>query len=103
MFVAPLSVEDNNLKPKRDRMDIQSALSFLNEDKIGTIQPHNDALVVTLRIGGYDVKSVMVDQGSGAEIMYLDLYKGLNLRPEDLTIYNSPLVSFDGKIVILKG
>ena len=44
MFVAPLSVEDNNLKPKRDRMDIQSALSFLNEDKIGTIQPHDDAL-----------------------------------------------------------
>ena len=103
MFVAPLSVEDNNLEPKRARMDIQSALSFLNEDKIGTIQPHNDALVVTLRNGGYDVKSVMVDQGSGAEIMYPDLYKGLNLRPEDLTIYNSPLVSFDGKVVIPMG
>ena len=56
-----------------------------------------------LRIGGYDVKRVMVDQGSGAEIMYLDLYKGLNLRPEDLIAYNSPLVSFDGKVVITKG
>ena len=49
------------------------------------------------------MKRVMVDQGSGAEIMYLDLYKGLNLRPEDLTAYNSPLVSFDGKVVILRG
>ena len=49
---------------------------------------------------GYDVKRVMVDQGSGAEIMYPDLYKGLNLRPEDLTVYDSPLVSFDGKVVI---
>ena len=56
--------------------------------------------MVTLRIGGYDVKRVMVDQGSGAEIMYSDLYRGLNLRPEDLTAYNSPLVSFDGKVVI---
>ena len=56
-----------------------------------------------LRIGGYDVKRVMVDQGSGAEIMYLDLYKGLNLRPEDLIAYNSPLVSFDGKVVISRG
>ena len=46
------------------------------------------------------MKKVMVDQGSGAEIMYLDLYKGLNLRPENLTVYNSPLVSFDGKVVI---
>ena len=29
--------------------------------------------------------------------------KGLNLRPEDLTTYDSPLVSFDGKVVIPKG
>ena len=43
-----------------------------------------------------------MDQGSGAEIMYPDLYKGLNLRPEDLTTYDSPLVSFDGKVVILR-
>ena len=45
----------------------------------------------------------MVDQGSGAEIMYPNLYKGQNLRPEDLTAYDSPLVSFDGKVVIPKG
>ena len=70
MFVARLSAEDNNPEPKRARMDIQPALSFLDEDKIGTIQPHDDALVVTLRIGGYDVKRVMVDQDSGAEIIY---------------------------------
>ena len=35
--------------------------------------------------------------------MYLDLYKGLNLRPEDLTAYYSPLVSFEGKIIVPKG
>ncbi|XP_030970152.1 uncharacterized protein LOC115990458 [Quercus lobata] len=103
MSVARLSAKDNNLEPKKARMDIQSTLSFSNEDKIGTIQSHDDALVVTLKIGGYDVKRVMVDQGSGAEIMYPDLYKGLNLRPKDLTAYNSPLVSFDGKIVIPRG
>ena len=32
--------------------------------------------------------------------MYLDLYRGLNLKPKDLTAYDSPLVSFDGKVVI---
>ena len=35
--------------------------------------------------------------------MYPDLYKGLNLKPEDLTTYDSPLVSFDRKVVIPKG
>ena len=60
-------------------------------------------MVVTFRIKGYDVKKVLVDQGNGAEIMYLDLYKRLNLKPEDLTTYDSPLVNFDGKVVILRG
>ena len=35
--------------------------------------------------------------------MYPDLYKGLGLKPEDLTVYSSPLVSFEGKIVVPKG
>ena len=48
------------------------------------------------------MKRVLVDQGSGTEIMYPDLYKGLNLKPKDLTSYDSSLVSFDGKVVIPK-
>jgi len=59
--------------------------------------------VVTLRIGGYDVKRVLVDQGSAVQVMYPDPYKGLRLKPEDLTTYNSPLISFKGKTVIPKG
>ena len=35
--------------------------------------------------------------------MYPDLYRGLNLKSEDLTAYDSPLVSFDEKVVIPKG
>ena len=52
---------------------------------------------------GYDVKRVMVDQGSSVEIMNPDLYKGLGLKPEDLTTYSSPLISFEGKMVVPKG
>ena len=58
---------------------------------------------ITLRIDGYDVKRVLVNQDSGAEIMYPNMYKGLNLRPEDLTAYDSLLVSFEGKTVIPRG
>ena len=103
MFVARPLAEDSNHEPKRAKMEIQPALSFLNEDKVGTIQPHNDALVVSLRIRGYDVKRVLVDHGSRAEIMYSDLYNWLNLKPENLIGYDSPLLGSDGKVVILKG
>ena len=84
-------------------MNAPLVLSFLDAKKQGTIQPHDDALVVTLRIGGYDVKRVMVDQGSAAEIMYPDLFKGLGLKYEDLRSYSSPLLSFKGKMVVPKG
>ena len=35
--------------------------------------------------------------------MYPDSYMGLNLRPEDLTTYDSPLVSFNRKVVVRRG
>ena len=84
-------------------MGIPLVLGFSDEDKLGTIQPHDDTLVVTLRIGGYDVKRVMINQGSAVKIMYHNLYKGLNLKPESLTAYSSPLVNFEGKMVVPKG
>ena len=100
MSVERLIAKEPNSKPKRARIEIRPGLSFSNEDKIGTIQPHDDTLVVSLKIKGYDVKRVMVDQGSNVEIMCPDLYKELNLKSKDLTAYDSPLVSFDGKVVI---
>ena len=45
--------------PKRSRMEVRLALSFSDKDKVGTLQPHDDALVVTLKIGGYEVKRVL--------------------------------------------
>ena len=61
MFVAHLSSRDINQNPKRARVELPLVMGFSDEDKIGTIQPHDDALVITLRIGRYDVKRVMVD------------------------------------------
>ena len=103
LSVAQPPVEESQLEPKKARRNSYPILSFSKEDKIGTTQPHDNALLITLRIGDYDVKRVMVDGGSAAKIMYPDLYKGLKLKPEDLTPYSSPLMSFNRKLVIPKG
>ena len=103
LFVARLPTEDSKRESKRSKKGNSVILGFSDEDKGGTIQSRDDALVVTLRIGGFDVKRVLVDLGSAMEVMYPDLYKGLNLRPEDLTAYDSPLISFEGKTVVPKG
>ncbi|XP_065630488.1 uncharacterized protein LOC136067936 [Quercus suber] len=103
LSVAQMVTGESRSEPKRARRGCHPTLTFFEEDKDGTTQPHDDALVITLRIGGYDVKMVMVDGGSAAEVMHPDLYKGLGLKPEDLSPYNSPLMSFDGKLVTPKG
>ncbi|XP_050248805.1 uncharacterized protein LOC126696064 [Quercus robur] len=103
MSMARLPVEADDRESKKAKGMASPIIGFSDEDKVGTIQPHDDALVVTLRIGGYDVKMVLVDQDSAMEVMYPDLYKGLKLRPEDLIAYDSPLVSFEGKTVTPKG
>ena len=80
MSVSCCPDENSSSMLKRVKMNVPLVLSFSDADKQGTIQPHDDTLVVTLRIGGYDVKRVMIDQASAAEIMYPDLYKGLGFE-----------------------
>ena len=60
-------------------------------------------LVVTARINGFIVKRVMIDLRSGADVMCLDLFKGLGLKDKDLSKYDMPLVRFDGQVVIPEG
>ncbi|XP_030926708.1 uncharacterized protein LOC115953256 [Quercus lobata] len=103
MSVSRYPTEESSSMPKRAEIGIPLVLDFSDEEKVGTIQLHDDTLVVTLRIGRYDVKRVIIDQGSVADIMYPDLYRRLNLKPENLTAYSSPLVSFEGKMVVPKG
>ena len=102
LSLAQLPTEEPQPEPKRAKMNFHPTLSFSKEEKIRNTQPHDDALLITPRIGDYDVKRVMVDGGSTAEVMYPDLYKGLNLKLEDLMPYNSTLMSFNGKLVIPK-
>ncbi|XP_050253698.1 uncharacterized protein LOC126699770 [Quercus robur] len=61
MLVARLPAEVDNRESKKAKRMASPMLGFLDKDKVETIQPHDDALVVTLRIGGYDVKRVLVD------------------------------------------
>ena len=71
-------------------------IAFNDDDLEETIQPHDDVLVVTAQVNGFIVCRVMIDQGSGANVMYHDLYKGLGMKKEDLSKYDMPLVGFDG-------
>ena len=103
LIVAPMGdCSGEQLLEKKMRVGWEP-IAFGDEDLEGTIQLHDDALVVTTRISGFLVKRVMVDQGSGVDVMYPNLFKWLGLKSQDLINYDTLLVSFNGRVVIPKG
>ena len=46
--MAQLSPEDGRHEPKRAKLDQSLVMGFSDEDKIRTIQPHDDAIVIVL-------------------------------------------------------
>ena len=76
---------------------------FTDQDLEGVQLPYSDALVIILRIGEFDVKKILIDPGSSAEIMYKPLFRGLGLRIKDLSRAKGPLCGFSGETVVPSG
>uniref|UniRef100_A0A2N9I089 Reverse transcriptase domain-containing protein n=1 Tax=Fagus sylvatica TaxID=28930 RepID=A0A2N9I089_FAGSY len=86
-----------------NRGNTEQVISFSDNDLRDVQLSHNDPLVVTLRIGNYDVQRVLIDQGSFAEVMYQDLYGKLGLVEAELTGFTTPIFGFSGEPVIPLG
>ena len=63
-------------KPRTDFPNNEQQIFFLDEDLRDVQTPHDDPLVLKLRIGDSDVKRVLIHQGNCSEIMYPDLFHG---------------------------
>ncbi|KAK3035690.1 hypothetical protein RJ639_032562 [Escallonia herrerae] len=58
--------------PKRARAP--ASLEFNDSDLEGVSLPHDDALVITLRIDAFQVKRILVDTGSSVDILFKDAF-----------------------------
>ena len=54
-------LENRSQACKKAKMVAMPTLGFSKENKEGTLQSHDDALVVTIRIEGYDVRRVLIN------------------------------------------
>ena len=78
-------------------------MCFLEEDARGVKQPHDDPLVIMVMIEGFNTRRVLVDNGSLVDIIYLFAFQQLKVDQKRLRPFNSPLVSFSGDKVYLRG
>ncbi len=78
-------------------------ISFSDEDLEGVETPHDDAVVISMIANKFDVKRVLVDNGSSANILYYHAYQKMGLPEGQLRKINAPLVGFTGDSVPVEG
>ena len=75
-------------------------IGFLEEDVRHHHHPHDDALIVSVRVGDYNVHRILVDNDSSADILYYPAFQQMGIDRARLIPTNAPLVGF-GEIRVL--
>ena len=71
-------------------------IGFSEEDVRRLHHPHDDALVVSVRVGDYNVHWILVDNGSSADILYYPAFQQMGIDRARLIPTNALLVGFGG-------
>ena len=78
-------------------------IGFSEEDARRLHHPHDDTLVVSIRVGDYNMHRVLVNNGSSADILYYPAFQQMGIDRERLILANASLVSFGGTRVFPVG
>ena len=73
--------EDNPITIKKSARGQTPSVSFSDADLAGVALPHNDPLVIKVRIDVQNVKRVLVDTGSDLDVIYRNLFVKMKRVP----------------------
>ena len=88
--------------PKMLQID-NPVIEFLEEDARRLHHPHDDALVISIRVRDYNTHRVLVDNGNSVDILYYPAFQQMRINRERLVPTNAPLVGFGGTRVFPLG
>ncbi|XP_021761167.1 uncharacterized protein LOC110725999 [Chenopodium quinoa] len=74
----------------------QPRATFDEYDQEGIIYPHDDPVVVTMRIAKWEVDRILIDGGSSANILYISAFNELKLDKKDLKRVSYEVTGFNG-------
>ena len=69
----------------------------------GVSYPHDNALVITLKVATGKVARTLVDTGNSVDIIFKSALDQLLIKSPRITPCNTPLIGFTGDMVIPKG
>ncbi|XP_022851090.1 uncharacterized protein LOC111372895 [Olea europaea var. sylvestris] len=71
-------------------------ITFGMKDLEGVSFPHDDALIISAIVANFEVKRILVDNGSAANILSHEAFTKMGIFPEQLKTVRSPLQGFGG-------
>ena len=75
---------------------IDSTITFPPINVIQVLQPHENSLILTLRVGGFDMRRILVDPGSSVDLFQMSAYRQMGYSPFTLENPRRLLSRFNG-------
>ena len=75
---------------------IDGTILFSTVNPARVLQPHRDALILTLGVGDYAVKRILVDPGSSADLLQVAVIKQMDFELSNLENPGRTLSGFNG-------
>ena len=85
--------------PRNDELDI----IFSERDGRGIKQPHDDPLVIMLRVEEFNIHRVLINNVSSTDIMYLPAFQQMKQDKKKIKPFTSPLISFTEDRIVPRG
>nr|CAD39982.1 OSJNBa0032B23.2 [Oryza sativa Japonica Group] len=82
---------------------LNQLISFGPEDAVGFMFPHQDPLVISAEIAGFEVPRILDDGGSSADVIFAEAYTKMGLLTQALTPAPASLRGFGGEAVQVLG
>ncbi|XP_038693839.1 uncharacterized protein LOC119991567 [Tripterygium wilfordii] len=73
-------------------------MAFTDDEATQLLHPHHDALVLTLQVANINLKRILVDNGSSANVLFLAAYRGMGLDETLILRKSTTLIGFNGEV-----
>ncbi|XP_075645324.1 uncharacterized protein LOC142616335 [Castanea sativa] len=87
------NVQLTGLVSRMARMD-DPVIGFMEEDAQRLHHPHDDVLVLSIRVCDSNTHRVLIDNGSFVDILYYPAFQQMRIGREQLILTDTPLVGF---------
>lgn len=84
-------------EPSSEERYNQTIITLSKKNAEGVLPHKDDLMVIIMQIRKWNVKRVLIEQGSSANVLYWDAFKGMNFDIIELFLFKGSLVGLSGE------